>query len=124
MPNQRRAELEKHEDYWFFDPKSCPAYQAMLSRPKEEVKELTKELKDAPMSTLVAIKGIRSSDNLIEFLGSLLADVTLGAVPPDDAMACLSISDKIIEVARFSLQEPRSVKGLGSSRPLTLAGGD
>jgi hypothetical protein len=85
---------------------------------------MKKELKDAPLSSLVAINGIKSSDNLIEFLGALMADVTLGAVPPDDALACLSIADKIVEVARFSLDNQSSLKSLGSTRPLTLSGGD
>lgn len=85
---------------------------------------MRKDLKDAPLSTLVAVKGIKSCDDLIEFLGALLADVTLGAVPPDDAMACLSVADKIVEVARFSIDQPRSAKALGSKRALTLAGGE
>lgn len=84
---------------------------------------MKKSLEDAPLSTLVATKGIRSSDDLIEFLGALLADVTLGTVPPEDAMACLSVADKIVEVARFSLDQPRSTKSLGSKRSLTLPGG-
>lgn len=83
---------------------------------------MSKDPKDAPLSTLVAVKGIKSSDDLIDFLGALLADVTLGEVPPDDAMACLSIADKIVEVARFSLSQPAS-KSLGSPKPLTLSGG-
>jgi hypothetical protein len=95
----------------------------MIGQPKE-VREMPKELKDAPLSTLVAVKGIKSSDDLIEFLGALLADVTVSHVTCEDAMACLSIADKIVEVARFSLDNQRSNKSLGSKKPLTLRAGD
>lgn len=118
-----RQEVKAGEEYWLFEPKSCPAYRALVTQQKREVEEVAKELKDAPLSTLVAVKGIKSSDDLIDFLGALLADVTLGSVPPEDAMACLSVADKIVEVARFSLDSQHSTKALGSKRPLTLPGG-
>lgn len=81
-----------------------------------------KSLNDAPLSYLVAVKGIRSSDDLIEFLGAMLADVSVGAVTTDDAMASLSICDKILDVAKFSLAHTSSIKTLGSQRAIT--GGD
>lgn len=118
MPGNRK-EAKAGEEYWLFQPKSCPAYREMLIR--KEVKEVPKDLSEMPLSTLVAVKGIKSSDDLIDFLGALLADLTVGSVGHEDAMACLSVADKIVEVARFSLAQPAS-KALGSSRPLTLPG--
>lgn len=112
------------DNYWVFKPKSCAAYIAMTRPAKREVENVTRELKDAPLSTLVAIKGIKTSDSLIEFLGALLADITLGSVEPDHAMACLSVADKIVEVARFSLDHESTTRRLGSKKPLTLSGGD
>jgi hypothetical protein len=85
---------------------------------------VSRDLKDAPLSTLVAVKGIKSSDNLIEFLSAMMADITVGAITSDDAMACLSVADKMLDVARFSLQNSSSVKSMGTSRPLTLDSGD
>lgn len=79
---------------------------------------MQKELKDAPLSCLVAVKGIRSSDNLIEYLSSLLADISVGAVTLDDALVSLTVCDKILDVARFSLQHA-STRTLGTQRQLT-----
>lgn len=124
MLSKQRIELDKGEDYWFFSPKLCAAYQEMTANPKEEVSEVPKDLKEAPLSTLVAIKGIKSSDDLIDFLGALMADVSIGSVPCDDAMACLSIADKIVDVARFSMSQQSSTRSMGSARPLTLSGGE
>jgi hypothetical protein len=81
-----------------------------------------KNLNEAPLSYLVAVKGIRSSDNLIEYLGAMLADISIGAVATDDAMASLSVCDKILDVAKFSLAHTSTIKALGSQRAIT--GGD
>lgn len=123
MRKQRYQEADPADAYWLFNPKDCAAYVAMVGQ-RRETGDMPKDLKDAPLSTLVAVKGIRSSDDLIEFLGALLADVTVSHVTTEDAMACLTIADKIVEVARFSLDNQHTTKSLGSKRPLTLRGGD
>lgn len=83
---------------------------------------MPKELKDAPQSALVAIRGIKSSDDLIEYLSALLADVSIGEIPADDALVSLTVCDKILDVARFTVEHATAIKRLGSQR--TLIAGD
>lgn len=83
---------------------------------------MPKELKDAPQSALVAIRGIKSSDDLIEYLSALLADVSIGEIPADDALVSLTVCDKILDVARFALEHTSSLRALASQARLT--GGD
>lgn len=80
---------------------------------------MPKELKDVPQSALVAIRGIKSSDDLIEYLSALLADVSIGEIPADDALVSLTVCDKILDVARFALENTSTLRALGSRQALS-----
>lgn len=80
---------------------------------------MPKSLEDAPQSALVAIRGIKSSDDLIEYLSALLADISIGEIPGDDALVSLTVCDKILDVARFTLDHASTLRALGSQRTLT-----
>ena len=57
--------------------------------------------KSVPASQQVAKHGIKNTGDMIEFLSALLEDTVAGRVDRAQAMTACSISQKILDVAKF-----------------------
>lgn len=75
---------------------------------------------EIPLSQLIAERGIKTSSDLVDFMGGLLADVVAKRVDSGAAMAACTVSAGLLQVAEFQI---RNAPMNGDGRMLRLGGG-
>lgn len=74
---------------------------------------------DVPLSLLVAERGIKTSKDLVDMLGGLMADVIAGRVDGEAAMTACTISSHLLQVAEFQVRHSATLEqGLGDKKRL------
>jgi hypothetical protein len=58
---------------------------------------------NCPVSQLVADRGIKTSGDLVDFLGALLSDIVAQRVDYEQSAAVCNVAQKILDVAEFQI---------------------